>query len=132
MVESEQWTCGKGVAANAVMPDLMANVLEGTADVLENHIRSLNTAEPAGSQEIAAYRRLVQDHRAISAQLRELALMMRSYRDLPMAQHDMTALVDSRSVDVLDALVQAQQALRQPLSDRAAEYTAMLKEMKKA
>jgi hypothetical protein len=132
MSEEEQWTCGKGVAANAVMPELMAQVLDATAGVLENHIRALSAVDPNGKQEIAAYQRVTSDHRAASGQLIDLVRTMRSYRDLPMAEHDMAKLGDAKSIEVLQALVRAQQSLGQLMNERAAEYGAMVEEMKRA
>lgn len=128
--EADEPTCGKGLAENAVMPERMAKLLQATANVLENHIRSLDRADPNGNREIEAYERLVRDHRAAAIQVSALADAMRSYRDLPAADHDMLALGDARSVDVMDALVRAEEDLLSPLRDRAAEHGEMLRSMR--
>jgi hypothetical protein len=128
----EEHTCGKGVAANAVIPERMGRLLGATADVLESHIRSVSGEDPGGRQEIAAYEHLVRDHRAAASALAALAETMRSYRDLPPAPHDMTALMDAASVEAMGKLVQAQQDLLSPLQERAAEYAEMMKQMREA
>jgi hypothetical protein len=130
MADAEEQTCGKGIAANAVTPERMGRVLEATAAVLQNHIRSLSRDDPNGRQEIEAYERLVRDHRASAKALAALAETMRSYRDLPPAPHDMAPLMDAASVETLTELVRAQQDLAELLQQRAAEYGAMLQQMR--
>jgi hypothetical protein len=129
MDEDEQ-TCGKGLAANAVVPDAMARALEATAAVLENHIRSLSADNPAGRQEMDAYEHLVREHLTAASGLRAMARIMRGYRDLPAAPHDMATLTDAASVETLAALVEAQKELSELLHQRATEYGAMLKQMR--
>jgi hypothetical protein len=127
----EEQTCGKGLAANAVIPERVAKLLEATANVLENHTRSLKEQGPKSNQELRAYERLAREHRSAAAQLSALAEAMKSYRDLPIVEHDMSALTDARSIDVLDTLVRAQQDVRAPLEERVAEYGEMLKTMRR-
>jgi uncharacterized protein Yka (UPF0111/DUF47 family) len=127
---AEEQTCGKGVAANAIVPERMGRVLSATADVLRNHIRSLDADDPAGRQEIAAYEHLVREHRAAADALQALAETMRSYRDLPPAPHDMAPLMDEASAETLAALVEAQRALGELMQQRAEEYGAMLEQMR--
>jgi hypothetical protein len=128
--EEDEPTCGKGLAKNAVMPERMARLLHATANVLENHIRSLNREDSSGNREIEAYERLVRDHRVAAMQAGALADAMRSYRGLPAAEHDMSALGDARSVEVMDALVRAEEDLLSPLREFAAEHGEMLQSMK--
>jgi hypothetical protein len=130
MADEEEHTCGKGVAANAVLPEQMASLLHAMADIYDNHNRSLNPGEAAGREEITAYTRLARDYRAAAAYVGALADEMRSYRDLPVAEHDMAALMDARSRATMEALVLAQEALLTPLSQRATEFRAMLEAMK--
>ena len=127
---AEEQTCGKGVAANAVTPASMGRVLEATAAVLENHIRALSADDPNGRLEIEAYERLVREHRAAANGLAALAEIMRSYRDLPLAPHDIAPLMDAASVDTLAAIVEAQWDLGELMQQRADEYGAMLKQMR--
>jgi hypothetical protein len=129
MAEEEQ-TCGKGVAANAVIPERAARLLEATAAVLENHMRALSTDDPNGREELAAYEHLVREHRAAANGLASLAEIMRSYRDLPPAPHEMAPLMDAASVGTLTELVEAQRELGELMQQRAAEYGAMLEQMR--
>jgi hypothetical protein len=128
--KEDEPTCGKGLAEGAVMPERMAKLLHATANVLENHIRSLDRKDSNAKREIEAYERLVRDHRVAAIQAGALADAMRSYRGLPAAEHDMSALSDARSVDVMDALARAEEDLLAPLREHAAEHGEMLRSMK--
>jgi hypothetical protein len=81
-------TCGKGLAANALVPAKFAELLAATAEVLERHIAALEPTDPHATTEREAYMRLVDTHRAIARSLSDLAQNMAGYRDLPMARHD--------------------------------------------
>ena len=81
-------TCGKGLAANAVLPAKFAELIAATAEVLERHTAALDATDPHAAAEREAYTTLVDAHRAIAKSLSELAQSMTSYRDLPMARHD--------------------------------------------
>ena len=81
-------TCGKGLAANAVLPAKFAELIAATAEVLERHTAALDASDPHAAAEREAYTTLVDAHRAIAKSLSELAQSMTSYRDLPMARHD--------------------------------------------
>ena len=41
----EQPTCGKGLAENSALPSLLADVTGGMVDVLEAHMRALDTGD---------------------------------------------------------------------------------------
>jgi hypothetical protein len=130
--ESEdQPTCGKGIAANAVLPDKIAAVVRATADVLHNHIRALDPKETNGKAEIDAYHRLIAEHRALSDRLEALAALMRGYRDLPMASHDMGVIMDQRSHDAFAALVSSEEDLFELIQERVNEHSRMLEEMRR-
>lgn len=132
MSQDDMPTCGKGVAANAVLPERMAALLQAMALIYENHMRSLDSADAKGKLEIEAYTRLMRDFRAGAGHVSALADAMRSYRDLPPAEHDMAALMDAKSVEAMDVLVSAQENLLTLLTERATEFRAMLEEMKGA
>jgi hypothetical protein len=88
MSETEQMTCGKGLAANAAFPAKLAEVLDAQADVLERHLRAIDRADSNAAAEVAAYTQLSQDYRAVASELARLAEQMASYRDLAMPKHD--------------------------------------------
>ena len=87
-------TCGKGIAANASLPATLSELMAALADVFERHTDALNRGEAAGRTEYDAYVSLERGHRDVAAALGTLADEMRSYRDLPMAEHDMAVMAD--------------------------------------
>jgi ABC-type glycerol-3-phosphate transport system substrate-binding protein len=123
-------TCGTGLAANAVLPAKLGDLLGATAEVLERHSAALDRTEPAGRAELEAYTALVRAHRAIARDLAGLAQQMAGYRDLPVARHDEAVLADPagqaaafspdgkkvtfnepRAVETMEWLVRARQSL---------------------
>ena len=130
MSEDDTPTCGKGIAANAVLPERMAALLSAMSAIYENHMRALDAGEANGKLEIDAYTRLMRDFRATAGEVSGLADAMRSYRSLPMAEHNMTALMDAQSVAAMETLVTAQEELGALLTQRAAEFRQMLQSMK--
>src|SRR5688572_28024287 len=94
MDDGDQLTCGKGVAANAVLPAKLAELTGALAEVLERHTKALDITDPAAREELDAYVALVRAHRAIAGELSKLAQQMVSYRDLPMGRHDMAVMTD--------------------------------------
>jgi hypothetical protein len=91
---TDQPTCGKGLAANAVLPARLAELLTVQAEVLERHMQAIDLTDPNGQAELDAYTALARAHRASAAELAKLAEQMASYRDLPMARHDMTVMTN--------------------------------------
>ena len=93
MDHGEESTCGKGLAAGADLADQFGRLLAARAEVLERHTLALDGNDPNGRREQEAYLDLVRRHRAVAADLMALATQMRSYRDLPMAEHDLEAMM---------------------------------------
>jgi hypothetical protein len=127
-----EWTCGKGVAANAVLPQRITNLLTAIGAVLDNHTRSLDPKDPNGKREVSAYGRIVDEHRAAAERLAGLAATMKAYHDLPMAAHNMAVLADAASIDAMAALVRTEEELLALLRDRVVEHGAMLEQIKRA
>jgi hypothetical protein len=132
MSDDGQHTCGKGIAGNAVLPDRVAALLQAMALIYENHMRALHPAEANGKLEIDAYTRLQRDFHAAAHQVSALAGAMRSYRDLPMADHDMAALTDASSIGAMREMIDAQEQLGTLLTQRASEFRKMLEAMEQA
>jgi hypothetical protein len=130
MADDDEHTCGKGIAYNAAMPAALSASLRAMAEVQQNHIRSLDPREANGGAEIEAYTRLMSEGRAIADRLDALAELMRSYRDLPMAGHDMDKLMDKPSVDVFTAMVARDRELLALMDARVKEYGGMLDAMR--
>lgn len=81
-------TCGAGLAANAVLPGKLADLLGAQAAVLERHIGGIDQTDATASTEVQAYQSLVRGFRDAATELRGLADEMASYRELPMPRHD--------------------------------------------
>jgi hypothetical protein len=94
MEHDDQPTCGKGLAANAVLPTKLAELMAAQAEVLERHTRALDPVDAAAHEELDAYASLVRAHRAAAGELASLAEAMTRCRDLPMGQHDMAVMTD--------------------------------------
>jgi hypothetical protein len=92
----DQPTCGHGLAANAVLPAKLAELMAAQADVLERHMRALDPSDLHAQRELEAYASLTGAHRALATELTRLAEEMAGCRDLPMAEHDMAAMTDPR------------------------------------
>jgi hypothetical protein len=88
MSADEQPTCGKGLAANAIVPAKLAELIAATADVLERHTKALDLSDLHSRKEFDAYAKLARAHREIADSLERLAREMSGYRDLPMGRHD--------------------------------------------
>jgi hypothetical protein len=87
-------TCGEGLAANAVLPAKLADLIAAQAEVLERHTRALDPTDAAARIELDAYKRLEHAHRGVASELAELAEDMAGYRDMPMGRHDMRVMSD--------------------------------------
>ena len=119
-------TCGKGIAASAGLPETLAGFMRAMADMLQSHVRALDPNEPNGKAEMDAYNQLVSEHRSLGDRLDALAALMRGYRDLPVAGHDMDVIMDQRSFDVFAALVAREQELSALMQERVKEHGEML------
>lgn len=93
MDHGEEFTCGKGLAAGGDLPDQFGRLLAAHAEVLERHTRAVDGNDPNRRREHKAYLDLVRRHRALASDLSALATQMRSYRDLPMAEHDLEVMM---------------------------------------
>jgi hypothetical protein len=127
----DQATCGKGLAANAVLPRRLAALMAAMAAMLENHVLALDPDETNGRLERDAYERLVGEQRAIASGLEALARAMEGYRDLPMAKHDMALLTGPASRDMFSSFIQAEEGVLTLLQDRVKEHRAMLGELRR-
>ncbi len=90
----DQPTCGKGLAANAVLPAKLAELLAAQAEVLRRHTQALDLTDVNARSELEAYTKLEQTHRSVAGALASLAEAMTGYRDLPMGRHDMAVMVE--------------------------------------
>lgn len=122
----EEWTCGKGLAASAVLPEKTGTLMDQLANVLENHMRALPAADANSKPEYDAYLRLVRGHRAIASQLAAAAEAMEEYRSLPMGPHDEAVRAEPAAREVFEGFVRAEDQLLALLMQRSEEHHAML------
>ena len=129
---SDEPTCGKGLAANAVLPAKLGELIASVARVLETHTKALDLEDDNAGQEYEAYVELVERHRRIAAGLHALSERMASHRDLPMGRHDVQVLRSPEAVDVFEQLVSLEQELLSLLDERLEEHRPLLSELRGA
>jgi hypothetical protein len=96
MEHDDRPTCGEGLAANAVLPAKLAELMAAQAEVLERHTRALDPTDAAAQKELDAYTKLERAHRDVASELADLAEEMAGYRELPMGRHDMRVMSDPK------------------------------------
>ena len=96
MQRDERPTCGEGLAANAVLPAKLAELMAARAEVLKRHTGALDLTDAAAQKELDAYTSLERAHRDVASELADLAEEMAGYCNLPMGRHDMTVMTDPR------------------------------------
>jgi hypothetical protein len=124
----EQWTCGKGLAAHARVPAKIADFLKSLADNLAAHLPTIDTSDPNGQTERAAYVWLSKEYDALAAQLARTAKQMHDYRDLPAARHHEEELADPRLVNVFERFVALETELADLLATSAEQDRQLLHE----
>lgn len=120
-------TCGQGLAHHAALPGRLAHVFAAIAENLETHLTALDPTNKGSRREFDAYVALATEHREIESRLRALAVQMESYRDLPMAEHDMTVLNSRDASNALERLMAQETELAALLQEWVEQYQGMLK-----
>ena len=129
MEQQDDWTCGKGLAASAVLPERLGAVMAAMAEVLRVHMAALDPEDDASRREHEAYRRVSQQLDQAASQLDALAREMAAYRDLPMGQHDMEAMNRPVVRESFAAFVGRKQELLTLLQEAEASDREMLAQM---
>jgi hypothetical protein len=111
-------TCGRGLAASAVVPSALAAVAAGLAQNLEVHMGALDPADSAAAQERHVYERVTRSLHSAATALRAAADEMAAAVDLPMGAHDMEAMTPSDVLDAFERHVAAEDDLRRLLEER--------------
>jgi hypothetical protein len=122
----EQPTCGRGLAQNAVVPAALAAVAAGMAQNLEVHMRALHPDDAAAVQERGVYERVARGLRGAAADLRAAATEMAAAVDLPMGEHDVTAVTAAEILGAFEGLVAAEDELRRLLEARRGDNEQLL------
>jgi hypothetical protein len=129
---NEQPTCGKGLAANSVLPATMADLINSLSTVLTVHLKALDLEDENSRQEHAAYSQLAKAYADIADSLRATAERMSGYRDLPMGRHDMKAMTASEPAEAFARFLNREQELLALLQARLPNEQTMLARMKEA
>jgi hypothetical protein len=124
-----EWTCGKGLAANAALPGVVGDFVAAMADVLAVHQQALDLDDENARPEHDAYGTLVGELRAVSARLAAIAARMIGYRDLPMGRHDHQKMAGHDAVAVLERMIQAERTLLSRIQAAVREQEAILGQM---
>ena len=120
-------TCGRGIAASAVVPSALAEVAAGLAQNLEVHTRALDPDDPAAGREAGAHTRdIARSLRSAATALQTAAAEMDAAVDLPMGAHDMAAMATTDVLDAFERHVAAEEDLFRVLEARRADNEQML------
>ena len=122
----EQPTCGKGLAANASLPDLFGRVTAATAAILEAHLAMLDVSDPRSATEHAVYVAVAEEHRRAAEILLTIAGRMTGARDLPMGRHLDVPEANSEMGRAFAEFVEGETALRGILDARLVADRQML------
>ena len=129
MAQQDEWTCGKGLAANAVLPERLGAVLATMAEVLQVHMEALDPQDEASRPELDAYRSVTQHLGQIASHLAVLAQEMAGYQDVPMGRHDLEVMNRPLVGESFAALVGRKQDLHTLLQEMEEEDREMLDQM---
>jgi hypothetical protein len=128
----EEQTCGKGLAEHSALPASMGELIASTARVLEVHMKALDLSDENAKRELEAYRELAATHRRIAIELASTAERMAGYRTLPMARHDMAAMMSPAPRHAFAGFVAQEERLLDLLQSRLERDRAMLAQMSHA
>jgi hypothetical protein len=129
MDEQEDWTCGKGLAASAIVPERVGAVMAAMAEVLRVHMEALDQEDDDAKPEYDAYHRVSRQLDQIASRLDTLALEMAAYRDLPMGRHDMESMSRPIVRGSFEAFVARKRELLALLRETDEEDREMLEQM---
>jgi uncharacterized protein YhfF len=125
-------TCGQGLADQGRVPTKLAQLLAAVAENLELHTGALDVSDEHSKREHDVYRKLVDQHRRLSAQLEAMGAEMAASRELPMGPHDEQALAAPKIVEAFEAYVRIEEELSALLLERVEHNRRLLAEMGRA
>jgi hypothetical protein len=129
---ADQPTCGPGLAERSARPAKLGGLTAFLADNLEAHTEALDLSDKNAKDEHAVYRRLVQQHRAIAAQLDAVGEEMAGYHDLPMGKHDPEAMSSPRVIAAFERYVKVEQELVALLQEQVEQDQTILADMRRS
>jgi hypothetical protein len=130
--QDQPTTCGQGLAHNAIVPTLLAEVAARLAANLEVHATALDLDDPASAREHAVYQEVAEGLRDGAADLEAAGATMLGAQGLAMGRHDMGVMTSPPVLDAFARYVAATSELRTLLAARAAADAAMLAQIENA
>jgi hypothetical protein len=129
---ADQPTCGQGLAERSALPAKLGGLTASLADNLEAHTEALDLSDKNAKDEHTVYLRLVQQHRAIAAQLDAVGEEMAGYHDLPMGKHDPEAMSSPRVVAAFERYVKGEEELLVLLQELVEQDQTILEDMRRS
>ena len=130
MSNSEEPTCGKGLAENSVLPESLGKLLGAMGENLAVHMKALDLTDENSRAEHQAYESLVTQLQEISSHLEKTAAQMAGYRDLPMGRHDEKAMTQPAVLATFEKFVEQKRALLVLLQETADRDDQLLEMMR--
>ena len=130
MDESEQPTCGKGLAENSILPARLGSLIGSMAENLEVHTKALDLNDPNSRAEHAAYKGLIGELQQIASRLAATADQMAGYRELPMGRHNETEMKHPRVLETFEKFVKQKRALLSLLERTTEQDDKLLETMR--
>lgn len=130
MSNSNQPTCGKGLAENSILPAKLSGLLSAMAENLEVHRKALDLTDPKSRKENEVYEELIREIEQTAAQLEKTASRMAGYRDLPMGRHDEQAMMHPGVREAFERFVRQKQELLSLLEETAERDGELLEVMR--
>jgi hypothetical protein len=119
-------TCGQGLAHHAALPQLLGELMESVADNLRAHLPALVSSDANAQQEKRVYEQLAASQQEAAATLQAIGTEMAAQQNLPMGEHDVSAMSTSQVRDALERMTRAETQLVAHLQRQLTEHQAML------
>ena len=92
-MQLEETTCGRELAQDAEVPELLGELWDLVATNMVTHAKWVGTATPPAAAEHDALVQIAREYRNIAAAAERASAIMKSLHDLPPAPHDPSRLV---------------------------------------
>jgi hypothetical protein len=126
---ADEPTCGQGLARHALLPQLIGELMESVADNLSAHLLALASSDANSQREKRVYDQLAASHREAAATLQAIGTEMAAQQNLPMGEHDVSAMSPSEASDALERVIRAETQLVAHLQRQLSEHQAILDAM---
>lgn len=122
-------TCGAGMAAHAALPSKLAEVMEATAALIDDHARWVGSShDERALNEALLWASIAASHRNVADLSAALASQMQATRDLPDAPHDLASMGEDAGA-LMQRYVASARELAALLSEDADMMNSMLRTM---